>query len=362
MRAGKWLCIPLVAVALCSCTLLPVEEEYTSRPTIHSYAGTEYSLGYVQFGDVVCTESVSCKYMAVNKETLAFDVGGELFGGVYVAKGDLVEKGQLLAELDCTAVNQAIADAESTVADMDTQIANLLEKKSLAVQTQTKLYAAADPSARESMQTPDEVAESYDDRLQSLQDRLSIAQLRLEEKYAELDRRQLRAGITGAVTFVRDFEQGERSVEGTSFVSVSDASNSVFYGSTVNYHLLPEGSVIPIYVNKEYLDAEVVYAESLGLEESYDKKGARKIYFRLVEPEAALMESERGTITLTLAESRDTLYIPLDALHEVNGRTFVYQVDDLGLKIMTDVTPGLYANKYVEILSGLQEGDNVIIK
>lgn len=323
-------------------------------PVIKNYSGAGYSLSYVVFGDLTKTETVTCRYMAVNTETLAFRIGGEYIGEVYVKKGDMVKKGDLLAELDLEALRDTMESARAGIDDLNRTMENTREQMALALET------AARSDAVTGQNTVDSVRERYEATLSSLSDRLEIANMRYEEYSEQMDRSQLRAGIDGAVTYVRAVTDGQKSVEGETFISIADASNSVFSAETQNYELLPDGMPVEIYVNKEYLEAEVVSAEELGFEESFTKKGAKKLYFRLTAPNASLETGDRGILTLTLAEAKDTLYIPVKALHNVGDRYFVYQADETGLKVMTDVVPDLENGKYVEILSGLEEGENVI--
>ena len=362
MRFGKWIALAAVPAMLCSCSLLPKEEEYVSKPTIRSYTQAEYELSYVQFGDVTLTENVSCKYMPASTETLSFSVGGVYYDDIYVEKGDLVKKGQLLAQLDVSGLSESIEALEEQIASYERSVHNLEEQCALAVGAQERLLATMTPQQAAAQQTPEEVREQYIRQIGALEDQITISRMRIEEEKTKLEQRRLYAGIDGAITYARKMEQGMRSAEGELVIGIADASTSVFSGSTANYELLPEGMEVSIYSNKEYLPAVVVSAESLGLQEEYSNKGAKTLYFQLLEPNASLETNDRGTIVLTLAQAKDTLYIEEDALRSVDGHRFVYHMDENGLKQMVDVEVGLITPFYVEILSGLSEGDNVILK
>ena len=359
MRKCKWLALTAAALMLTSCSLLPVEMEQRSVPVIKSYTQPDYTLAYAQWGDVVLTENVSCKYMPVSVEMLAFPIGGEYFGGIYVQKGDMVTAGQLLAELDTQGLDERITRAEADIASQEMDIRHLTERRDLDVQARRALLAA-DPNA--SGESADDLLADWNRRIRSAKDSLAVAQERLEELRASLAQRRLYAGIDGAVTYVRTVKEGSQSVEGEAFIRVADASNSVFFGQTAHYDLLPEGTLVTLLVNREEVEASVVSAETLGLaDDEPNSKGQKTVYFRLVTPDGTLEAGDRATLTLLLAQSSDTLYIPARALHTVGDRKFVYRKDENGLKIMVDVEIGLVTNTYVEVLSGLEEGDNVIL-
>ena len=359
MRRGKWLALAIGAMWLCSCSLLPAEKEQRSVPVIRGYTQPEYTLSYAQWGDVVLTEVISCRYMPVSVEMLAFPIGGEYYGGVYVQKGDIVHKGDLLAELDTQGLDERISTAEADIASREMEIRHLAERRDLEVANRRSLLAA-DASA--SQESAEDLAVRWDTRIRAAKESLAVAQERLEELRASLAQRRLYAGIDGAVTYVRTISDGARSVEGEAFVRVADASNSVFFGQTENWELLPDGASVTLTIKHEDVEARVVSAESLGLpDEGINNKGQKTVYFRLAAPDGTLESGDRATLTLLLAQSQDTLYIPAKALHSVSGRTFVYQKDERGLKVMVDVEVGLVTNSLVEILSGLEAGDNVIL-
>jgi len=361
LRFAKWLALAAIPAVLCSCSLLPQEEEYVSKPTLRSYSQAEYELSYVQYGDVTLTENIPCKYLPASTESLSFNIGGVYYDEVFVEKGDLVKKGDLLVQLDVSGLDESIAAGEEHLASLKRTIRNLEEQCALSVEAQTRLLSALSPEQAAAQKQPEEIREEYLRQIEPLQDELSIGVLRLEEERTKLEQRRLYAGIDGAVTYVRKVDQSTRSSEGELVLSIADASTSVFTGSTLNYGLLPEGTEVSIYSNKEYLPATVVSAQSLGLEESYSEKGEKTLYFQLQTPNAALETNDRGTLTLTLEKHTDTLFIEKDALYTVGERTFVYHMDENGLKQMVDVEIGLVTPFYIEILSGLSEGDNVIM-
>lgn len=68
-----------------------------------------------------------------------------------------------------------------------------------------------------------------------------------------------------------------------------------------------------------------------------------------------------ATATITVDSAEDVLTIPADALQEKGGTTFVYtEVDDSGnLSGEVEVQTGLSSDTYVEITSGLSEGQTV---
>ena len=55
------------------------------------------------------------------------------------------------------------------------------------------------------------------------------------------------------------------------------------------------------------------------------------------------------------------LLLNADAIQKSNGESFVYVLDEEGMRSMQPVVTGLEADGMVEIVRGLQEGDSVIL-
>ena len=66
------------------------------------------------------------------------------------------------------------------------------------------------------------------------------------------------------------------------------------------------------------------------------------------------------SVTYVENEARDTLIIPLSALYQFGGKEFVYILDSQGLRRECYVETGLRNEMFVQIVSGLEEGDIII--
>ncbi|MNO05628.1 HlyD family secretion protein [compost metagenome] len=56
------------------------------------------------------------------------------------------------------------------------------------------------------------------------------------------------------------------------------------------------------------------------------------------------------------------LYLPVSAVYEENGVSVVYVEDGDGFKSVKEIKTGFTAERKIEILSGLEEGDSVILE
>lgn len=65
-------------------------------------------------------------------------------------------------------------------------------------------------------------------------------------------------------------------------------------------------------------------------------------------------------VVLTVQQKKEVMVIPFDTIFMRNGKTFVYIVQD-EKAILTQVELGIREKAEVEIISGLQQGDNIIV-
>ena len=61
-------------------------------------------------------------------------------------------------------------------------------------------------------------------------------------------------------------------------------------------------------------------------------------------------------------ERKDVLYLPKSAVSKLGDKDVVYREDENGFKSPVEVKVGLVAQNKAEIVSGLEEGDAVIVR
>ena len=92
-----------------------------------------------------------------------------------------------------------------------------------------------------------------------------------------------------------------------------------------------------------------------------EKSTRTKVYFAPLVPSANLTGDASGKFTVVIRSSEDALYVPATCVAEADGEVCVYVLDEAGLKEIRPVTVGLITPRSCEILSGLAEGDLVVV-
>ena len=72
--------------------------------------------------------------------------------------------------------------------------------------------------------------------------------------------------------------------------------------------------------------------------------------------------SLEGPSAVVSARKTNVLAVPADAVHRAGSGEFVYVVGDSGLREFKWIETGLHGKDYVEVFSGLAEGEKVVLK
>lgn len=353
--------LALACLSMSSCSLLPEEETFSTAPMVRVYEREAFQLAYAERGDMVLTEKVSCTYMPVQTEVLRYPVGGVYYDETFVEVGDSVVAGQLLSQLQLSGVQDNIENCKRQIEKLNIRLAAVEENRALAIEKQRILMKESTAAAlNEQLES---IHEQYDAQKQSLTDELHLTEVQLSEYELQLAQRQLFAGIDGTVTYIRSVQNGDRSVEGDRFITIADASMSLFRADTDLWELFEPGQEYLITVSKKEYEAIVVTEEELGIPATEKVPGEKEyVYFKLKQPTFDLEDGDRGTLVVVLDSREDVLKVPESAVSTANGESIVYYQDEAGMKAYKPVVTGLRAEKMVEIVSGLTEGESVIVE
>lgn len=340
-RIGRILAL-LFCLSLSACSLMPEEEVYRSAPVTKDYEAAPYQFAAVVRGDMELTEKISLNYVPVQTEKLAFTVDGEYYDGVFVALGDSVKAGQLLAQLRVDDLLAARDACDRQIELLELSIRQLEERRALNLE---RVRLNADPADRS-----------------ALEDQLTVQQAYRGEYDRRIEARRLRASFDGTVTYARKIDEGARSRLNERVVVVADSTLSLFRGETEWWSYFHEGDEYVITSNNREYHAVVTGEETLGLSPTEHVEGEKGyVYLALTEPAFDLDDGSRGTLILTRDSRTNVLMIPEDAVTLANGEPIVYYQNEEGVKAYKSIVIGLVAGDRVEVVDGLSEGDSVIV-
>ena len=341
--------ILLVSLMVTGCQLLPEEAVLPGAPILHSYEVKEYKMDIVKRGDMIRKTSVSCNYMPAKEESLSFSLGGLMIDQLYVSEGQQVKKGQVLAQLEN---EDLLAQKEQLEYELELLQLQLKHYRELQEAEWVVLELKREQSGA------DELAESaYTRSIRDGEDRIYLIRIQLEEIQEKLEQRSLKAGMDGIVTYTMTVQEGDRSVKDKKVVTISDMESTAFIVKGQGSKYFEKDMEVVITQQRVERPAVVVEGVDLGLEENQEET----TYLKLLQPDPSLEDGARGNIEVILEERLDVLYVDKDAVKTSNGETFVYMLDEQGLRVMHPVSVGMECEGNVEIISGLAEGDSVIL-
>ena len=297
------------------------------------YEGVEYYKEPVKRGDLTEQIQIVSQFLPREEWELGFETGGLLLSALYVEVGDEVTEGEILAELDCSDLEEELFRLEAEQ-----------EKLYLRLDYLTKLSEIDKEYGGSGAEWKEELLQT--------EGSLEVTALKIQECEEKAKKRRIYAPMDGTVSYIAEYEEDQRSVRGEPFITVIDTELTL-QALTTDGDYLYEGMPVEIMIRDEIYNGSVTEVEQIR-EDRYEAS------FYLEEP-VQFPQGTRGIITIVLEEKEDVLYVPVKAIGEIDGKTVVFYEDENGLKAYKEVTIGYEADGKVEILDGLEEGDLVIL-
>ena len=318
-------------------------------PLVTPYAGAEYRTVEVTRGDVTLETKLVFAYNPTRKEELHFAEAGRSYGAIYVTVGDEVKEGDLLAELDTAAEQEAIRGTELELQRLEIRLETARNALEYALEEE-KLRGSGSTVASDARQADIDYYEAA----------IAIREKKLAEQQKELDGFRIYAPMDGTVTYVRAVDENSVSGRNENVIRVTDSSSSIFSVSTTEYALFPVGQTFTVKSgDEEYLCVSRDPA-AFGFSRTPDRNGMRMVCLELAEgkgPEG----NARGEVRIVQDKRENVLLLPARAVFTVGDRSYVYYDDESGLKTTRQVVCGLSDGNRTEIVEGLKEGDHVIV-
>ncbi len=333
----------MMSLGLTSCMLLPEEEEFDMAPIIQEYEGTEYSKVSVKSGDVVNAEKISCEYSAAQREELAFYEDGVEVAKVYVKQGDRVKEGDLIAELATEDLDQEIAAKDFEIEKNRLMQRQRLEMRDLEIEKQQRTFN--DATAIQAIRSQ---CDADVNNLRNELDMLNVYRDDLRDQKANFT---LTAGIDGKVSFLLEGLEGMESEMDLTVCVVSGKARPRFVADTERAGDFADGARVEVLANEQTYLTEVSHPKRKDV-----------VHFNLVDSLDGLEDMDSGEVLYVMDERRNVLYLPKSAVKAMGDQHVVYYEDENGLKVAKEVQVGLTAESMTEIVSGLELGEEVIVR
>lgn len=312
--------IAAVAVSSTGCYFFPSEEEMLEAPTIKAEDVT-YSTFTAQRKTII-SQTILTGYVASKTTTdCAFTSYTGNIKTVYVKAGDFVEEGELLAEF-----NNGTLNYELEIQRKKVELAQLNYNNS----------------------------GSAADRLQ-----LEIEQTTLDKYQAQYDGGQIYAPVAGQVSFVESLNPGDEVNPYKTIVRIVDPE-SLYVTATTDSRLYSVDDEVTINIGDLTYDGVIIKTPTEAMEEGLSNTKILQVDFADDAPSFAYLGS-LADIVYVNSVSENAIVIPKQLVKTSDGRDYVQILRD-NEKIECDVVTGISNATEIEIISGINEGDLVVVK
>lgn len=321
---------------LAGCSFLPKEEAVLAPPLVEP-AQLDYETAEVTKGEIIKRVKGSGTMIPTKHHDLYYTRDGGRLKEISVREGDLVSKGDVLAEI------------ETGNLAMDIEQANIeLKKAELRLK-----------------QMQSQGADSYSIEIGKLD--IQSLKSRLAYMNNELAASKITSPIDGIITYVTELRQGEHVRAYESMFRVAETSDLQIQYTAINANDLADVNLgmeaITILQGEEGV-GEVVQTPKDVPADIYQENPDLYSKTILIQPESVPEDVKVGEIAgveIITARNDDTLIIPRNGLRTTVGRNYV-QVMEGNAKREIDIEVGIISTTEVEVLKGLEEGDTIILK
>jgi RND family efflux transporter MFP subunit len=278
---------------------------------------------------------------------------------IYVSVGDVVQKDDALFMLDKSniqnQVDQAYAAYQAALANLAMTTEQINAAKDAFIRTKS-LYEAGVVSKAQYDQA--ELAAS-EKPLNTVSKNVEQARLAYRQAMDALDNTLVQAPIQGTVTSV-DIKEGQIALNSQPAIVIMDLENM-----TVKINVT-EGIVNNLFVGQSLelkIDSATIdmQAEIVSISNTIDPMTNLYNVEISLENNGLLRAGMFAQVKINTDIREDILSVPGNAVLEKSGQSIVYVEID-GIAYEKNVTTGLDTGRRVEIISGLEEGQRIIVK
>ncbi|MCM1272049.1 MAG: efflux RND transporter periplasmic adaptor subunit [Clostridium sp.] len=310
------------------------EQDKKVQVSVEEYQPVTYNTELVVRGNIEPALELKLKANDYEKKIYYPALNEMEVQSVNVSVGDIVSKGTVMVEFKSGELGDQIEQYRTRVAE-DELLLDHYNRLS-------KIDTATD----------------YSDSIQNIKDDMEIAQLYMNELEARIESYNIVAEGNGVVSVVSE-------ILDYGIVDAQDGIITVKYGTgefsttTSDDYDFKLGDVFPATFGMASLDMELIDIQESGTDA--DGNTIRSLTFQAIDDDGSASSYDTLYMNIEKTALRDVIYVPKDAVMEIDERFYVYVMDDRNMRHGIEVTVGDTADGFTVIKNGLSEGDKVVI-
>lgn len=320
-----------VILSLSGCFLIP-KEEVVIAPPLKEPPKVKYD--YVEAKKGTIERKITCSgyFVSIKQSDLSFKSKGGYLRKVYVKLGDIVKKGDLLAEIDPGEIEK----------DIKLQEINL-KKAQIIYDEKLKSQNKEENNRNETL-------------IAGLD--LEAERLKLEAMKSDYEKTKIYSPINGTVDYVLSLNEGQFIDAYKTLIRIADTSNLQLQYSEDKIFNFKLGMKVEATIDLKTYEGEVVRTPS-EVPPDGDEESKKSIRINIKNLPGDVKIGQNALITLRLEKKENVIVLTKNLIHNLGSRNFV-QVVKNGIREECDVELGLDTDTEVEIVKGLAEGDKII--
>lgn len=311
------------------CFLYPREQEVLAPP-LKEPPEITYKVMEPERGTII--KSITCTgYMVpVRRVNVFFKHSIGRLKSINVMAGDIVEKGDVLAELETEDLNRSIKLKEIALRKAEI---NYMQKKAQEADQYTMIKTRLD-------------LKTLKEDLEELKDRIHLS--------------KLTAPITGQIDYVNDsYSMGDNIPSYRNLFRIVDMNKLRLEYQGENSYEFKLGMNVEVNISDTVYNGVVVTTPS-NMPVELATKIKETVFINVEELPEDVEAGEAALITLVQYKKDDVLKLPKELVKTYGARKYVPVLVD-GEKIEKTVETGIETATEIEILNGLEEKDKVIM-
>lgn len=338
----------------------PVDEEDSGVKINHSSGKNPYIMTEAVMGEVVLTEVVQFRYGGKDSTNVMCEIGNKNVYSILVEVNDIVEEGQKLVIFEGGDRTEEIRELEYQIERNRLQLSyvDINEENAVSSRWWRFVYQSNGSEAEEERLEDDlaKLRQTYRYQREDLQDKIDLQEQQLNRYRKEEEEGCIVAPISGVVTYVNRNWESRATNKGELAFMIADNSNGMFESTRIDMaDYFPEGEVFDMYANTGVTYSVIAY--------NRDAWDTSMYLVPLKEEDIGdFGRGSSGIITLTMDRKENVLTIPKGAVQTVEGKSCVYVLDENNIRSIKWIETGLYGDTTVEVVSGLEEGEEIVLR
>jgi len=301
---------------------------------------------------------------------------------VLVEERQRVSQGQVLLELRDRALQQRLADQivqlRINQLDWERKQEILQERQSRLADAETRLADSADLLdqgyiSEDAFRTDKRALEDAQSSLRDAEVELTKAQLQVEQDQITLESIRLQlednqiVSPIDAIVLNIDVKPGDGVEREGRLLSIGDPTQETIRLELTTLNAAKVGIGMPVRVsvigpNPEIFEGRIIRVSPQAVTDANNSEQSTvEAEAKLNQPSGALIPGSAVSVDIVLEQRQDALVVPVAAIQRDAANPYVWVKDAEDKARRREVSIGLETLESVEILAGLQEGDEIVV-